>query len=124
MKTTNLTIEIEEKYQALFEKGIAAIETYKADGDIKKFQKALCELVDETPNVCYLDPDVLTCYGLEDYEESQWVECDEAETDEYNTNVKDIILTADSFADYQLGFGSASILITIWGDTFYKLFKR
>ena len=99
------------------------MDAYKADGDVKKFQTELCKLVDETPNVCYLDPDVLSCYDIE-AEESQWVECNEEEMDENNTNIKDIILTQDSFENYQLGFGSASILITIWGDTFTHLYFR
>lgn len=123
MKTTNLSIKVKQQYNDLFQKGIDAINDFRNDGDVKKFQTALFNLVDQTPNVSYLDPDVLSIYGIES-ERSQWVECDEEEMAECRTNIKDCILSYNGFEDYQLGFGSASILITLWGDTFYKLFRK
>ena len=126
MKIVKLTSEIEGRYQTLFQKGINAIEDFKKDGDYKKFKTILCELVDETPSVSYLDPDILQCYGFEDYEESQWCEFTDEEEEKWcKEMLKREICEISEFTSCRLSIGgSGSILITLFGDAFTELYKR
>lgn len=122
MKTTNLTIEIEERYQDLFQKVINAIEVYKADNDDEAFKKTLCEVIDETPNVSYLDPDILYASYDMDFEESQWCEFTEEESSWDKKMLKELINDMDEFMGYQLSTeSSGSILITLFGDAYFEL---
>ena len=121
MKLTKLTSEVEEKYQALFESTIKAIDTFKADGDIKAFKATLFSIIDQTPSMSYLDPDVLSCYDIE-AENSEWVEFTEDENEWNNKMLKECIDEYKEFEPYQLSTGSsASILITLFGDAYLEL---
>ena len=125
MKLTKLTSEIEVKYQKLFQRTINAMNDYKADKDLQKFKAILFAIIDETPNVCFLEPDVCEMYGVET-EESALVEFDEETENDNRDNLKELITEyADQgFDDYQLGLGSASLIYTLFGDTAYKLRVR
>ena len=118
MKLTNETLEIKEAYENLVDKTIEAIEAYKQDGDINAFKATLCTIIEATPNVCYLDPDILSCYGIE-VEDSCWCECSTEEQEECVRNLKELVNETEEFESYQLSeFSSGSILYTIFGDTY------
>lgn len=122
MKLTKLTSEVEEKYQDLFQRTLNAMQAYKADKDLPKFKATLFAIIDATPNVCYLDPDVCEMYGVET-EDSAWIEFDK-ETDDYSKSMlKDLITdyANQGFDSCQLTLGSASLVYTLFGDTAYEL---
>lgn len=125
MKLTKLTSKIEVKYQKLFQKTLNAMKDYKADKDLPKFKAILFAIIDETPNVCFLEPETCEMYGVET-EESAWVECDEETVNDNRDNLKGLITeyANQGFNDYQLGLGSASLIYTLFGDTAYKLIVR
>lgn len=125
MKVVALTQKVKEQYHALFEKVINAMKDYKANGDIEKFKGVLYEVIDETPNVAFIDPDMLyASYDL-DYDESQWCEFDEEENKYSQDALKDIVADYDEFQSCQLTISSSgSILITLFGDAFYELYNK
>lgn len=122
MKKSKLTPAIEEKYQALFQKTINAMKAYEADKDLPKFKAILFSIIDETPNVSFLEPEICEMYGVET-EESAWIEFDEETMKSDRDNLKDLITdyAEQGFSHYQLGLGSASLVYTLFGDTAYEL---
>ncbi|MBQ8969188.1 MAG: hypothetical protein IJ064_05610 [Bacteroidaceae bacterium] len=118
MKLSEVTPAIEEKYQDLFQNTINAIDTYKADGDIKAFKATLFNIIDQKPSMAYLDPDVLSCYDIE-ADDSEWVEFTDEENAWDKKMLKECIDKYKEFEPCQLSTGSsASILITLFGDAY------
>lgn len=116
-----LTPQLEGRFKELFEKTWQCIDTFKADGDVVKFKKALCDIFDESPNFAYLEPETLENYGFEGYEENQWVEFDKIDDDIEKDAAKELIKGFEEFGQHQLCGGSGSLLITIFGDSFLKI---
>ncbi len=121
MKVVQLSSKVELQYINLFEQAKDAIRAYKSNHDISQFKSNLCKIVDESPHVALLDPDVLSCYDL-DYDESQWVEFTDDEEDWSKGMLKNVINDYDSFEPCQLTLGSSgSIMITLFGDAYHEL---
>ena len=98
-----------------------AIENYKETQDGFHLKESLCKIVDEMPNLSYLDPDVLSCYGIEE-DDNQWVECSKDELDESKKMLKEYINDIQQFQTHQLSFvSSGSILRTLFGDAYDEI---
>lgn len=122
MKIVELTPQVEERYQTLFQKVTNAIDEYKANRDDEAFKKLLLEVIDETPNVSYLDPDILYASYDMDFEGSQWCEFTEEEMNFDRKMLKELVDGMDEFMGYQLSTeSSGSILITLFGDAYFEL---
>lgn len=94
------------------------INAYKQQPDTELLKKRLCEVIDGSPNIAYLDPDLLSCYDIE-VEDSEWVELDEDEMEMNSSNLKEVVNDIDEFQSYELSFmSSGSILRTIFGDAY------
>lgn len=122
MKIVELTPQVEERYQTLFQKVTNAIDEYKSNRDDEAFKKLLREVIDETPNVSYLDPDILYASYDMDFEDSQWCEFTEEEMNFDRKMLKELVDGMDEFMGYQLSTeSSGSILITLFGDAYFEL---
>lgn len=94
------------------------INAYKQHPDTELLKKKLCEVIDVSPNIAYLDPDLLSCYDIE-VDDSEWVELDEYEMEMNNSSLKEVVNDIDEFQSHQLSFmSSGSILRTIFGDAY------
>ncbi len=124
MKVVTLSPKVEEQYLSLFEKTKEAIRAYKSNHDIVQFKSSLCGIIDDTPNVCRLDPDLLyASYDL-DFDEGQWCEFSDEESGWYKEELKRIIRETDEFRSYQLSLhSSGSVLFTLFGDAYYELYR-
>ena len=121
---TTPTPQQEEQLNTSIQSAKEYINAYKQQPDTELLKKKLCEVIDECPNVAYLDPDALSCYGI-DVEDSQWVELNKDEMEENNRNLKDIVNEIDKFESFQLSFmSSGSILRTIFGDAYEEIDNR
>ena len=115
---STLTNEQEEQLNMSIQTAQEYVNAFKQQPDTAKLKKCLCKVIDEMPNISYLDPDVLSCYDI-DSEDSQWVVANEEE-DQYNrTQLKRIVNEIEEFKPCQLSLGgSGSILRTIFGDAY------
>ena len=122
MKKSELTPQIEKAYRDLFQKTINAMDAYKADKDLPKFKNTLLGIIDETPNVAYLEPETCEGYGIET-EDSIWVEFDKETCENDKAMLKDLIIeyAEQGFSPCQLSLGSASLVYTLFGDSAFEL---
>lgn len=115
---TNPTPQQEEQLNISIQSAQEYINAYKQQPDTELLKKKLCEVIDGCPNIAYLDPDVLSFYGIE-VDDCKWVELDEGEMKMNNSNLKEIVNDIDEFQSHQLSFmSSGSILRTIFGDAY------
>lgn len=122
MKPTIPTPEIIKQFNACVNLAIEFINDYKSDHDREKLVKRLSMVVLARPNICYLDPDVLSCYGIES-EQCLWVECDADEIRDDNEAILDIVKN-DPYEKHRICIGSSGpILVSIFGDAYYQLRK-
>lgn len=122
MKIISLTPQIEGQFNGLIDETIAAIETFKKGHDKKQFKEALCEIIDRTPSVAFLDPDILYASYDIDVEYSRWCEFTDKEESRNKETLKELVNDMDDFASHQLSsVSSGSLLYTLFGDAYSEI---
>ena len=126
MESTGLTVivptkAIKKDYKRLISSARKAIEDYRNfRASLDMLKKRLLAIIDELPVEAYADVDLLECYDIE-IDKSLWIRPDSDIHSECISNLKELIEEMD-FNAYSLSFdGSASVLRTIFGET-YQLY--
>ncbi len=126
MESTGLTVivptkAIKKDYKRLISSARKAIEDYRNfRASLDMLKKRLLAIIDELPVEAYADVDLLECYDIES-DKSLWIRPDSDIHSECISNLKELIEEMD-FNAYSLSFdGSASVLRTIFGET-YQLY--
>ena len=112
------TMKKKEQLQMSIQAAMEMINSYKRNPDDERLKQCLCQVIDDMPNVAYLDEDALACNGI-DAPFSEWVELDEQDVQENRKRLKDYINGIDEFDSHLLSFeSSGSLMYALFGEAF------